>query len=471
MNSNRFDMVDKNLYLGIDQGGSSSKGVLLEENGQVYWEGSIPIQTFSEDGIVEHDPIEIRDSVLELIAGAKSAAGFRQIKSIGLSIQRSGVLAWELKSQRGAKSIKALTKVRTWRDSRTKDVIETLREKEEQIKNISGLPLTYHFAAAKLGFLQREFPESYVGTLDSWLLASLCDQPDFLTEESHAARTQLFGLKDRAWSAELCKLFGVELGRLAKVKYSVANWGYIEGIPVRGVIGDQQAALFGLQVTEPIINLGTLGQIICNLDEHPQFLKGYNSAITWSDEKGKARYQLEASINCCGEILNLVAGQTEGLEKIKEAGGVYFYPGTNTGSPDWRVDLVPTKEGADPETPLINRALLENVAFWVALNLRNLVKSGVMKSLSSPIYILGGGSNINYLVQAISSTSGSELRRLRHFHGSAYGAAALGFYATNRRFVSSTLTEEHDLFKPERGAINLREKRWLELYTQALQKV
>jgi len=464
-------MADKNLYLGIDQGGSSSKGVLLEENGQVYWEESIPIQTFSADGAIEHDAEEIKESVRELIRLAKAAAGVHGIKSLGLSVQRSGVLAWESRKSGESKSPKALTKVRTWRDSRTKDFIESLRDKEERIKKISGLPLTYHFAAAKIGILQKEFPNAQVGTLDSWLLASLCEQENFLTEESHAARTQLFGLQDRAWSLELCKIFGVDASRLAKVQYSSTKWGAIEGIPVTGVIGDQQAALFGLQVKEPIINVGTLGQIICNLNERTNFFKGYNTAITWSDEKGKVRYQLEASINCCGEILNLVRDNTDELHEIKEAGGIYFFPGINTGSPDWRVDLMPTKEGANSETPLINRALLENVAFWFALNLRNLVKLGAIQSLLSPIYILGGGSNINYLVQAIATTSGFELRRLRQFHGSAYGAAALGFYGINGRFIEGALTESYDSFKPEPGEINLREKRWLELYTQALQKV
>jgi glycerol kinase len=475
-------MQEDGLYLGLDQGGSSTKGLLLEGNGQVYWEDVVPISTISRaelDGeSVEHDPREILESFRKLIIAAKKSAAGKEIKSCGLSLQRSGVLAWK---GEGSDLGEPISNIRTWRDSRNKNYIENLKAHADKVKELSGLPLAYHFAASKIAELQKIYPAARVGTMDAWLINALGGRSEFLTEESHACRSQLYSLRERVWSEELCRVFDVDKNRLPQIKTTFSDFGAVCGIPISSILGDQQAALFGLNTSQPILNLGTLGQIIvphslrdlvvAPSKQYPRIVRGYNTGVTCSRGASEVDYQIEASINCCGSVLEQCAPK-EGSDfrygDIPDQDGVVFYPSQNTGSPDWTVGLATRQEDLIVGTPKYNRALLENVAFWISLNFRNLRAEGVLEADTKFFYALGGGSQSDYLVQSIATVTGMEVRRLKQFHGSAYGAGIGAFFAENRVFPSLKLTEEYQSFTPHSGAILDRERTWNLLYAKAM---
>jgi glycerol kinase len=476
-------MREDALYLGLDQGGSSSKALLLEGNGQVYWQDMVAVNTIHRpepDGeAVEHDPQEILESLFQLVRAAKRSAAGKEILGCGLSLQRSGVLAW----QGGDKDLGAtLCNIRTWRDSRNKNSIENLKIDTDNVKAISGLPLAYHFAASKIAELQKLYPTARVGTMDSWLINALGGRAEFWTEESHACRSQLYSLQDRAWSEDLCRIFNVDLKRRPQIQPSFGEFGNVAGIRISAILGDQQAALFGLDTRHPIINLGTLGQIIVpqslrdfvvtDQGKSPRIVRGYNTGVSYSDGESGVAYQVEASINCCGSVLDQCAPKELAAElkyeDITDPKGVIFYPSLNTGSPDWTVGLSTWQEDLIAGTPKYNRALLENVAFWIALNLRNLKAEGVLAADTKFIYVLGGGSKSDYLVQAIASVSGMELRRLKEHQGSAFGAATGAFFAANNKFPELKLTEQYQAFNPIPGAILDRERTWNLLYAKAM---
>lgn len=464
--------LTRELYLGIDQGGSSTKALLLDQNGQVQWQDSQQIRTITEadlaknsgapeNFIFEHDGVEIVESVKSLIHKAKAVAG-QKIKGLGLSIQRSGVLAWRAE----AKQVVPLTHVRSWRDARNQELIEQYRDRESNIKSISGLPLTYHFAALKIAQLQKKFPNALVGTLDSWILGNLLGLDKFLTERSHAARTQLYSLENNRWSEELCHIFGVEIARLPQIAESLESYGTIGDIDVIAVLGDQQAALFGINKDEPVLNLGTVGQIIINVGASPKFLSGYNTGITYSWGADR-QYQLEASVNCCGAILQEVqniesahggAVNYSSLEGLKE---VLFWSPISSGSPDWITGLPLINEGIVPGTLLYARALLDNLAFWINQNLVYLTECGIIKNQS--IYALGGGSQNNYLMQALSNLSGFKIIRLKSSQGSAFGAAAAAYASVNGALLNLN-GAGFDEFLPQASDIKCKWERWKKIY-------
>ncbi len=463
--------LNSDFYLGIDQGGSSTKAVILDQNGQVIWSDLIEIQTLHGAGptdiIFEHDSIEVLNSVSNLIKRAKQEVGAERIRALGFSIQRSGVLAWEAQTGNDNGKFKSLSNIRTWRDARNKVAIEKLRSSEDLIKSTSGLPLTYHFAALKIAEFQKDFPKAEVGTIDTWLLANLLSDNPYITEEGHAARSQLYSLKTRSWDSNLCKLFGVNASRLAQIKPSLSGFGSIHDIPLAAVLGDQQAALFGLNVDDPVLNLGTVGQIILSQGETFSLAKGYNTGVTYTTNK-EVHYQIEASINCCGLILDQVREilNLNGIKNISddpcEKLGVIFNASMNSGSPDWISDLPEISEGITRGTVEHAQALLENVAFWISLNFRTLKKLGYIKN--TLVYALGGGSQSDYLMQVLADAMGAEIRKVKNVQGSAYGAAAAAYLSVNKERLNSGLSSKFDSFSPNPSNINIRQNRWLEIY-------
>lgn len=462
------------LYLGLDQGGSGSKGVLVDSSGKIHWQDTVSISTQElTGGKVEQSPEEILRSLEELIVKAKNHAGAGSITGAGLSIQRSGVLAWD-------KLGKPSTPLLTWRDARVMETVEKLRSKEKEISQISGLPLSYNFAAAKIALLQKEYPNLRVGTLNSWLVSTLTETSDFITEESHAARSQLYSIPERKWSEALCQLFGVEIARLPEIKPSFSELGLIHNIPLVSVLGDQQAALFGITSDTPILNIGTLAQVIVNLRNKPRYESGYNCGVTFSSPSGAIGFQMEASCNLSGatfeELRNRGIYKSE-LKQIDEIisncmdeAGVIFYPYLNPGAPDWRTDLPTLLYDKINNSGEFTRALIENMAFWIALNIQELRSRGIIPVGQTALLAIGGGSEVRSLIRTISAAAGIEVRCLKNPQGSAFGGAAGAYYSLTGTHLPNDSSKNFDSIRVVDEEISERFRIWLEMRQAALNK-
>jgi len=418
------------IYLGIDQGSGSSKAILINKEGKTLFFDSISISSsFPSLEKVEQDGEEILESILELVIRAKtfSRKSNLRILSMGFSCQRSGVIAWE-------KSGHSVSKLISWRDARNKLAIQKLAINEKEIFELSGLPLTYHYAALKISKFQDEFKDNkiFIGTLDSFVLYNLLSDHPFITEESHACRSQLYGINTNDWHNRLISIFSVDQKRLAKIVPSFYDFGLIQDLPLRFVVGDQQAALISYRSLEtPILNIGTVASIVIDTKESVTCHNGYLSALTYSSQSSQRNYQLEASINSFGITIDLLRKRkiikdlsdfNKFLKPVSDS-AVAFFPFQSGNSPDWKNDLGNFFDRDFIDDTELSRALIENISNTIAFNLDNLINLGVLNSNKKEILALGGGSEINYLLTFLASVSGFTVKCMKESQGSALGAA------------------------------------------------
>jgi len=464
---------NNNFYLGLDQGSGSTKALLIDSNGKEIFSDSIPVKTIQVNigqtiGVAEQDGVELFDSILELTHRAKQYAAKNNgvINSIGLSLQRSAVLAW-------SKDGTPISKVITWRDARVKDDIVNLKSEAETIYQETGLPLTYHYAAAKIALLQKIYPnvngETFIGTLDTYFTYRISEGKLFITEESHASRSQLYSLQKRSWSKNLCKIFSVDIDRLPKIIPSFSEVGEqvgkLQGIDVLSIMGDQQAAFFGVNDrNNPVLNIGTVASLISlqggqeedQEGDPAKITDGYLTGVSWSQGQN-IEYQIEASINASGVTVDYLKekhGLINGVNDINEilssylptdnaAVAFFTYPDkVSSGSPYWRNDLSNIYD-KEPQNKIENvAALIENLAFWICYNFEQLKDRGSIPKNASFLTVAGGGSELQYLLRCITSVLKIPIRKVRNFQGSGYGAALVALIAYREINRENSLEKE-----------------------------
>ena len=469
-------MKNHKFYLGLDQGSGSSKAILLDSFGREVFTDTITVSTqHFDDGRVEQDASELFLSIYSLfqnsIAHAKTLGG--EIKTVGLSLQRSGVLAWD-------KEGNPQSSVLTWRDSRFKDEISKLSDHSDYIYHTTGLPLTYHYAAYKIGALQKEFPMSYVGTLDSFFAYKLSGLKNFVSEESHASRSQLYSLEKRRWDPKLLEIFGVDIKRSPEIKPSFGDFGSLERIPVKVILGDQQAAFFGLNSPGAVVLIiGTFGTVIVPKNNLGS-LKGYLTGVSYS-KGSEISYQLEASINAPGQTIEFLKGTNDPINGIAEinkilkgyapieSSTIAFFPFQSSGSPHWKTDLknIFNKEPKD-KLELVS-SLVENIGNWIGCNFEKLIEADVVKG-TNKLILAGGGSEIEYLVRYLKSLLGIEIYKADNHHGSAYGAAYAALCADKPEFKNGEIGKEKISSNLDTSVIKKRYESWKELYSKSLRK-
>ena len=245
-------------YLALDAGTTSSRALVFAPDGRLLGSAQQEFeQHFPAAGRVEHDAEEIWRTQWQAAEQAVAAAGGPEIAGVGIANQRETVVLFERSSG------KPLHRAIVWQDRRTAGRLADLAAAghAELVRTRAGLPLDPYFSAAKIAWLLDEVPgareaaargELVAGTIDTWLLHRLTDGAVVATEPSNASRTSLFDLKAGAWSDELCDLFGVPREVLAEIRPSAGDFGTVaaRGWPIAGVLGDQQAALFGQGCTE-----------------------------------------------------------------------------------------------------------------------------------------------------------------------------------------------------------------------------
>lgn len=477
-------MVEK-LFLGIDQGSSATKAVLLDMHGQHYQEFSIPIATQQLDAFtVEQDPGEILASVRSIADDAIRAATKlrKHIAAIGFSFQRSGVCAWE--AQSGA----AVHPLISHRDRRFTSQIESLSEHHSLITEKTGLPPLPNYAAPKIASLQREFPDPkiFISTLDSFIVQQFAGESRFITEDSMASRTMLYSLDGSGWDEELCQIFGVQSSRLPAISSSLGQHGTYRGIPITVLLGDQQASLFSrlAEGTTAVLNLGTGTWVSVFSGGRPIFEPGYVTGVLYSEGSIQRdfKYLLEAVTPASGVIIEFILQKLRAVRQVDEIEHlcrgvsdekcpIVFAPMGTSGSPDWRGDLpdIVTAWNVSEASELV-RGLIENIGNFVAQNIIGLSKLGILTAEHYPLVVSGGLSDLDFLMQHISDCSGVALARLASREASARGAAIASMQHLNRGRTRGSFprSREIKLFQPSSSQAQQRFERWQELRDKVL---
>jgi glycerol kinase len=431
------------MILAIDQGTTGTTCLVFDSDGRLAGRAYSEFeQYFPRPGWVEHDATEIWEVTRRVGAEAIADAGVEgsQLEAIGITNQRETVVAWDPAT--GAPIHRALV----WQDRRTAERCDELRAAghEQLVRERTGLTIDPYFSATKIEWLLRnaEGAERAVfGTIDSWLLFKLTGR--HVTDYSNASRTMLFDIRRLTWDGELCGLLGIDPERLPRPLPSAGLFGTTSEfggeVPVAGVAGDQQAALFGQACHSPGMAKNTYGTgsfVLLNTGpEAPQPPDGLLTTIAWGLDREVA-YALEASIFVTGAAVQWLrdglgiidaAAETEALAASLDCNdGVYFVPAlTGLGSPHWdpyaRGTIVGLTRGSGRAH--LARAALEAIAYQTVDAVR--AQEAACGERLAVLKADGGGVANRWLMQFQADVLGAQVVAPEIAETTALGAAYL----------------------------------------------
>ena len=442
--------------LALDQGTTSSRSILFDHGGRVVAVAQKEFaQIFPRPGWVEHDPQAIWETQLatarEVLAKAKITAA--DVAAIGITNQRETTVVWDRET--GWPVCNAIV----WQDRRTASVCDALRHKklDRLITQKTGLIVDAYFSATKVQWILKNVKGTKqlaakgrlaFGTIDSWLLWNLTAGQVHATDVSNASRTMLYDIRKGRWDAKLLDLFGVPASMLPEVRDSSGPFGHTtllgSSIPITGIAGDQQAALFGQVCVQPGMVKNTYGTgcfMLMNTGTKP--IRSKNKLLTTIAWRigGRTEYALEGSVFIAGAVvqwlrdgLGIISSSAE-VEKlaasVPDTGGVYLVPAfAGLGAPHWDAYARGTLVGITRGTTRahIARAALESIALQVADILHAMqADSGIqLKELR----VDGGASLNNLLMQMQTDLLGVPVVRPKVNETTALGAACLAGLAT-----------------------------------------
>ena len=459
------------FILALDQGTSSSRSIVFDAGGGMVAMAQQEIrQIFPQPGWVEHDPEEIWQSQLATARQAISQAGLtgRDISAIGITNQRETTVLWNRRT--GVPIHNAIV----WQDRRGEPLCAQLREHGHaaQIQRSTGLVVDAYFSATKLRWLLDHVSGAHIaaahgdlafGTIDSWLLYKLTGGQVHATDVSNAARTMLFDIRHNVWDHELLKLLHVPDSLLPSVHPSSHVFGQTlpallgAAIPVAGMAGDQQSALFGQACFKAGLAKNTYGTG-CFMLMHTgdKFRTSQNGLITTSAAQpvaGHPEFALEGSVFIGGAVVQWLrdglhaikaSGEVQALaESVPDAGGVMFVPAfTGLGAPYWHADARGTISGLTRGSTVahIARAALESIAFQSAALLQAMSRDAAAGGTPSAgggaalqvteLRVDGGACVNNLLMQFQADLLGIPVVRPQVTETTALGAAYLAGLAT-----------------------------------------
>jgi glycerol kinase len=370
--------------LAIDQGTTGTTTVLYNQEGEIVDKAYREFrQIYPRPGWVEHDPLEIWQTVVDSVQELKSR-NKEKIVAIGITNQRETTIVWDKKT--GQPIHNAIV----WQCRRTADICEKLKPKEELFRNKTGLPVDAYFSGTKIKWLLNNVKEYKVdnllfGNIDSWLIWKLTDGKVHATDYTNASRTLIFNIIEKKWDAELCQLLNIPPSILPQVKKSVDDYGVVESIPeiadvpIFGDAGDQQAALFGQACFEEGQSKNTYGTgcfLLMNVGSNAIFSKNGLVTTLAVNGKGDPCYALEGSVFIAGAAIQWLRDELKIIDRSEESekaalsvednGGVYMVPAfVGLGAPHWDMQargvIVGLTRGANRNH--IIRAALESMAY------------------------------------------------------------------------------------------------------------
>ena len=491
----------KKYILALDQGTTSSRCIIFDiaNGGALVSNCSKEFkQIFPADGWVEHDPSDILNSQIyaakEAISRAKISVD--EIAAIGITNQRETTLVWDKDSGR------PIYNAIVWQCRRTAELCDQLKidGSAEKIRKKTGLIPDPYFSATKIKWILDNVPGAQqdadagklmFGTVDSWLIYNLTGKKVHATDYSNASRTMLYNINTLSWDEELLELFGVPKSMMPEAFPSCHIFGYTDAsifgaeIPIAGVAGDQQAALFGqccFEAGDAKNTYGTGGFMLMNTGEKPVYSEnGLLTTIAWGID-GKITYALEGSVFVCGaaiqwlrdglKMFNYAYQSEEIASQVSDSGGVYFVPAfVGLGAPYWdpyaRGLIIGITRGTTQSH--IVRAVLESMAYQT-LDVLKVMEEECGAKMHS-LKVDGGAAANNLLMKFQSDILNLPIVRPALVETTAYGAAnmaalTVGLYSSFDEIKTANKVDR--TFEPSMASEDRTEK--LRLWHRAIKK-
>lgn len=448
--------MDKKYILALDQGTTSSRAILFDRD-----QNMISVcqkeftQIYPQEGWVEHDPMEIWSSQYGVMmeAVAQSGVSAEEIAGIGITNQRETTVLWDRNTG------KPIYNAIVWQCRRTADIVDGLLKEGlgAHIKNVTGLVPDAYFSGSKIKWIldrvegareRARRGEILFGTVDTWLLWKLTGGRAHVTDYTNASRTMLFDIHRLDWDDTLLKALDIPRAMLPEVRYCSEVYGYTDfqgcKVPIAGIAGDQQAALFGQACFKPGDAKNTYGTgcfLLMNTGDKPFMSKNGLITTIGIGLDGKVEYALEGSVFVGGAVIQWLRDEMRFFaesrdaeyyaQKVKDNGGVYLVPAfTGLGAPYWdmyaRGSIIGITRGTKREH--IIRAAQESIAYQVAdLVLAMEADTGLpLKGLRAD----GGASRDGFLMQFQADILQKQVYRPKIRETTALGAAYLAGLAT-----------------------------------------
>ena len=463
--------MSKSPYiLAIDQGTSSTRAALIDKKGIIVDQESVEFkQIYPANGWVEHDPLEIMQTVKSTITTIFERNKIIQndILSCGITNQRETIVAWDKITG------KPLYNAIVWQDRRTQNICQDLVDKDytNLIQEKTGLIIDPYFSASKIQWLLENIKDQnnlIIGTIDTWIIWNLTNKTKHLTDITNASRTMLYNIADEVWDHEILDLFNISESILPTVQSNKDDFGTIHSdhfgieIPIGGVIGDQQSASLGqLCVKKGMIKAtyGTGCFVLINTDENKT--KSKNKLLTTIASKvdDKKQYAVEGSIFNAGTVVQWLRDEMKLFKDVSEIesliqnskNDITFIPAfTGLGAPYWKSDARGTIYGITRDTSKgdIVKAALKSICFQTKDLLESLkLDLGDEIQEDMTMRVDGGMSNNNWMMQFLADILNIKVERPTNHETTVMGAAYLaglkvGFF--------SNLRDIEDLWKSDR---------------------
>ena len=453
--------MEKKFILALDQGTTSSRAIVFDHNGQIKSVAQKKFtQYFPQPGWVEHNPNEIWSSQASVIAEAISAIDINGLDIVGIGItnQRETTIVWDVDTE------EPIYNAIVWQDRRTSEFCDELKAQglTDKIHEKTGLIIDAYFSGTKIKWIldnvpgarkRAEMGKLRFGNVDSWLVWRLTRGEVHVTDVTNASRTMLFNIHDLKWDEELMELLDIPMSMMPEVKSSSEVYGHTKTtifaheVPISGIAGDQQAALFGQMCIEPGSIKNTYGTgcfVMLNTGNKPVMSKNnLLTTIAWKIGDNVV-YALEGSIYVGGSVVQWLrdglgfitsSSEVEDLAStVPDSGGVYFVPAlTGLAAPYWDQYARGTIIGITRGTTRahIARAALDGIAFQTYDIAQAMAKD--MNASLTELKVDGGASRNNLLMQTQADLLGIKVVRPRITETTALGAAylaglAVGFW-------------------------------------------
>ena len=477
------------IIMALDQGTTSSRTILFDGNGKIIAEANVPLSSkFPKSGWVEQDPEEIWNTQFQTIEMTlkKANVNFKNVSAMGITNQRESTIAWNRKTG------ESVGPAINWQCRRTADFCEELKLEgfDKVLRKKTGLVTDPYFSGTKMRWILQNIPQAKnlakkgdlcFGTVDSWLIWKLTCGRVHITDITNASRTLVFNIKDCVWDDEILTRFDIPKETLPEVKPSsflvtTVNhklFGY--EVPIAGIAGDQQAALFGQACFEAGMSKNTYGTgcfMISNTGQELVYSnQGLLSTIAWQINE-EITYALEGSVFIAGALVQWLrdglklfedVSHTQSIaESVSDSGGVFVVPAfVGLGAPHWDPYARGTIIGLTRDTNRnhIVRASLEAIAFQSAEVIKSITNDTglIMKEMR----IDGGASANDFLCQFQADLLGLKVKRPKILETTALGAAflaglAVGVWKDQEQI--SSLWNEEKTFSPQISKMNAKKK-------------
>jgi glycerol kinase len=441
--------MKEEYIIALDQGTTSSRTILFDGSGSIVRIAQEEFrQIFPQSGWVEHDPLEILKSQLNTLTRviSESRVDTSKIRAIGITNQRETTVVWNKTSGR------PLYNAIVWQDKRTAPICEDLKKRglEEYVKNNTGLVIDSYFSATKIKWIldnvegARELAKKgdlLFGTIDTWLIWNMTAGKSHLTDYTNASRTMLYNIRELKWDQKLLSELNIPQSLLPTVKPCTADFGHYQhngtAIPILGVAGDQQAALFGQACFNPGTAKNTYGTgcfMLMNTGTKIQMSKnGLITTIAWGID-GKVEYALEGSVFIAGAAVQWLRDSVHLIDQSKDSeyfaakalgsNDVYVVPAfAGLGAPYWDMYARGAIFGLTRDTGKdhIIKATLESLAFQTKDILNAMEDDSGIKLAS--LKVDGGACANNILMQFQADILGTDVERPEVVESTALGAA------------------------------------------------